>query len=286
MDKNTEMKTDKILGIGVVGNFAGHLSQAGEAKDFAEIHTDTEAPKGIFPFYVPNDKQHPLGRYCINNDQIILPSDPFLNVQAEPELALECDLIYDSHHHITEVIPKFFMAFNDASVRNDKNATKLSQKKNFSSGSKAHGIKIPLDNFSYGGICDSYSLVSFVGFNDQLELYGKLSKLIDYSYFHEKLIDWLKDRLNHQKEMTTLEDFSEILQMSHYPEKILVAIGATCYTELGETRFLQEKDEVFIVVFNHNKYSLNEVKEMLKNKTIPLQGNNDFSIVHQKVIRG
>ena len=43
-----------VAGIGVAGNFAGHLEQAGEAADFANVvPTAAEAPKGIFPWYVP-----------------------------------------------------------------------------------------------------------------------------------------------------------------------------------------------------------------------------------------
>ena len=44
----------RAFGIGVAGNFAGHLEQAGEAADFADVEADSpEAPKGIFPFYAP-----------------------------------------------------------------------------------------------------------------------------------------------------------------------------------------------------------------------------------------
>lgn len=118
-----------MIGLGIVGNFANHLEQAGEAADFAHITTqDSLQPKGIFSFYVPNARDL-LGRYCFNNERIILPNDRDLCVQAEAELALECELIYDDSHAIAQITPQFFMAFNDASVRNDKNATKLSQKK-------------------------------------------------------------------------------------------------------------------------------------------------------------
>lgn len=273
-----------ILGIGVAGNFAGHLSQAGEDKDFNT--TDDNAPKGIFPFYVPYDNADALGRYCINNQNIILPSDSNLCVQAEPEVGLECDLIYDENKKVIDIVPNFFMAFNDASVRNDKNATKLSQKKNFSTGSKAYGNKIPIDNFHEGGICDSYTLASFIRFDSELKAYGEASKLINYSYFHQKLLDWLKDRLNNQKDRSILEDFGKILQCSNYPKKALFAIGATCYSELGETRFLQENDEIFIVVFNHNKYDLAEIEKILSDSGRSFSPNNDISIIRQKVLRG
>ena len=41
------------FGFGVAGNFAGHLEQAGEAVDFTNVESAGNAPKGIFPWYVP-----------------------------------------------------------------------------------------------------------------------------------------------------------------------------------------------------------------------------------------
>ena len=97
-----------------------------------------------------------MGRCCIDNHKIILPSDLDLRVQAEPEIALECDVKYDEKHLVAKLVPNFFMAFNDASVRN-LDAAKLSQKKNFSPASKGIGQKLPIDRFVYGG-CVTISL--------------------------------------------------------------------------------------------------------------------------------
>lgn len=266
---------------GVAGNFANHLEQAGESNDFADIIGDEkDAPKGIFPFYVPHSATH-LGRYCINNETIILPQNDSFNVQAEPEVALECDLKYKDGK-VLEVIPNYFMAFNDASVRNDKSAKKLSQKKNFSEGSKALGEKIPIDRFAPGGICDDYSIASFLIYDQKTELYGENSELTGYSYFYQKLIDWIKNKLNTQKEHVVLEDLSEILKESNYPSKIIIAIGATRYTHLAETRFLKKGDVVAIVVYNHKTYTLEKIKEIVSLKSIP-KDLKDISIVKQEV---
>ena len=49
------MNFEHVIGLGVAGNFAGHLEQAGEAKDFVAVKVaDAVAPKAIFPFYVPS----------------------------------------------------------------------------------------------------------------------------------------------------------------------------------------------------------------------------------------
>lgn len=270
----------EYLGFGVAGNFADHLEQAGESNDFIGMEAEENAPKGIFPFYIPRSSSS-LGRYCVNNHAIILPNDDSFCVQAEPEIALECDLEYQNGK-VVAVLPKFFMAFNDASVRNDNNAKKLSQKKNFSEGSKAMGTKILIDKFCSGGICDDYSIASFLIFNNSIQEYGESSELTSYSYFYEKLIDWIKNKLNTQKDYSVLEDLSAILKEACYPTKTIIAIGATRYTKLAEKRFLKRGDVIAIIVFNHKKYTLKEIKEIASRKCIP-SDLKDISVVRQEV---
>lgn len=274
----------QFIGIGIAGNFANHLEQAGEASDFHNVPSDEEnAPKGIFPFYAPSHER--LNRFCFNNEEIILPENPDAKVQAEPEVGLECEIIYEENtNYIAKLIPRFFMAFNDTSVRNDKNATKISQKKNFSTGCKAYGNKIPIDKFETGGICDNYSIASFIKFDNTLNLYGECSPLTQYSFFYDKLLNWTIQKLNHQQDEFVLENIKDIIQQNNHPKECVIAIGATRYTHLGETRFLQENDEVFIVVFNHQKYDLEMLKTMLMKNNLPKDDIN-ISILRQKVVK-
>ncbi|MGL5482384.1 MAG: DUF5718 family protein, partial [Aeromonas veronii] len=87
----------KFIGLGVAGNFAGHLEQAGEASDFvAVVVRDTTAPKALFPFFVPG---HPgqLGVFPLSDKAIFLPEAAVSGdekVQIEPEVALWCELEY------------------------------------------------------------------------------------------------------------------------------------------------------------------------------------------------
>lgn len=292
---------ENILGLGLAGNFANHLEQAGEAGDFACIVGDEEcAPKGIFPFYVPRDGGF-LGRFCVNNEAVILPSDKSLKVQAEAEVGLFCEIIYENNptqnsaQNTTQKIvknihPTHFVAFNDASVRNDKSATKLSQKKNFSLGSKGYGanrIAIPSGTFTQGGICDDYSLVAFIESQGILEQYGELSALNSYSYFYEKLTRWIVKKLNTQGDLGVLESMPTILHSADYPTSAIVAIGATRYTAQGEKRFLENGDTVSVAVFNHRKYSLNAVKLLIKSgDSARFRELSDISILMQKVVQG
>lgn len=276
-----------MIGLGIVGNFANHLEQAGEAADFAHITTqDSLQPKGIFSFYVPNARDL-LGRYCFNNERIILPNDRDLCVQAEAELALECELIYDDSHAIAQITPQFFMAFNDASVRNDKNATKLSQKKNFSTASKGYGEpKIPIASggFTQGGICESYSIASFITSGNDTEPYGEPSPLNSYSYFYEKLLQWIAHTLNTQQEIATLENLPQILKQANYPTKAIISVGATRYTTRNEKRMLKRGDVVNVIVFNHHKYDIATITKIATDSTLQSDLVGEISVLKQKVV--
>ena len=83
----------QCFGLGVAGNFAGHLDQAGEAAHFADA--PDSAPRGIFPFYLPGNAGF-LGAFPLSSDSIAMPpSDGPLNVQIEPEAGVLCELEYD-----------------------------------------------------------------------------------------------------------------------------------------------------------------------------------------------
>ena len=267
------------IGFGIAGNFALHLEQAGEASDFALVKTDDEyAPKGIFPFYIKGSSGF-LGRNCIDNSYLYLPSNENLNVQMEPEIALRCELKYENGK-VKSVKPLKFAAFNDASVRNDKTATKISQKKNFSTGSKGLGNEIEIDKFSIGGICDNYSLVSFLKSSNEFIRYGECAKLSGYSYFYEKLLEWIKDKLNTQQDYAVLENLSKILSDANYPNKMIITIGATRYEEDGKDRYLKSGDICYVVAFDHTKFDLQSITNAIKDG---LKLPSSVSILRQEV---
>ena len=110
------MEWDKIFGIGVAGNFTGHLEQAGEAKDFLHVRvSDEQAPKGLFPFYVPNYKDNFLGVMQISSTKIQLKND-IEKHQVEPEMAILCKAQYQDGI-LVQLQPQYAMAFNDCSIR-------------------------------------------------------------------------------------------------------------------------------------------------------------------------
>jgi hypothetical protein len=276
-------KYQNFLGLGIAGNFALHLDQAGEAEDFKDIITaDEAAPKGMFPFYLPlhvESAKEILNTYPLSSDTIKLPNQD-VNVQAEPEVGLTCRLEY-TDGKLSKIIPTHFGAYNDCSIR-VKGAAKISDKKNWGENSK--GISdnlIAIDKFSDGGIMDDYSIASFLRRDGEIHAYGEDVELNGYSYFYEKLLDWMTNQINTQKDFGPLEPLSEYIATCSEPKEAIISIGATRYTPYGETTFLKSGDEVIIIVYNAKKALHVEILESVKNSNYD---NSIMSVLAQKVI--
>ncbi len=265
------MNLYKSIGLGVAGNFARHLEQAGELKDFENVVTEEpDAPKGIFPFYLPGDESF-LGIYCIGEDRLELPSYE-ANAQVEPEIALRCEIIYDAQMQVEDLKIEAFTTFNDCTIRKE-GAKKISEKKSWGSNSKGIGDKwIEIDRFEEGGVMDAYHLCSYLKRDGTLYPYGVDAPLLGYSYFYEKLKAWLIEKMNRQEDFGPLEDISSHLKACGYPRKALISIGATAYAEFGEKHYLQSGDEVYVIAYH-------------KQKDAPdLFPSESKIILHQKVI--
>ena len=165
------MKYKNYFGIGVAGNFTGHLEQANEASDFKAIEVvDEIQPKAIFPFYFPNLKNSFLSTYPISSSSIILPETPY-DVQIEPEVALICHVIYKDKK-VSKLIPKNFGAYNDCSIRRP-DALKISHKKNWGESSKGLSEQlINIDSFNKTSEHNHYSICSFHESNGEIYQYG------------------------------------------------------------------------------------------------------------------
>ena len=284
-------KYKKFLGIGIAGNFALHLDQAGEAEDFKDVITEDEAaPKGLFPFFLPTI-QNPVNQteltakkilltYPLGANNIKLPEDKTLNVQAEPEVGLVCDLEYRVGR-LSKVTPKYFGAYNDFSIR-IKGAEKISDKKNWGHETKGFSNDIiEIDKFSAGGNIDNYSICSFLRRNNEVHAYGEDVELTGYSYFHEKLTDWILNQINTQENFGPLEPLNEYIYACNNPQEAIISIGATRYTEYGENTFLQAGDESIVIVYDATKLSNAAVLEMVKTSTYD---NTNMSVLAQKVL--
>ena len=283
-------KYKKFLGLGIAGNFALHLTQAGEDEDFKDVITEDEAaPKGMFPFFLPR-QQNPVNQaelhakeilttYPLGADNIKLPKEN-VNVQAEPEVGLVCDLEYITGR-LSKITPRYFGAYNDYSIR-VKGAEKISDKKNWGHETKGFSNNIiEIDKFSEGGNIDSYSICSFLRRDNEVHAYGEDVELTGYSYFHEKLVDWMLNQINTQEDFGPLEPLNEYIHACDNPSEAIISIGATRYTEFGEKTFLQAGDESIVIVYNHTKVNSAEVLKSVKTSKYD---NENMSVLAQKVI--
>ncbi len=236
------------IGFGIAGNFALHLEQAGELEDFKDVETDdVNGPKGMFPFYLPG-MEGPLGEFPLCSDTIILPKEG-VNVQAEPEVGLICELRYKDGK-VCNIKPTHFAAYNDCSIRK-AGAKKISEKKNWGASSKGLSQQlIAIDKFEPSGVMDQWRIASFLRRDDRVMPYGEDVELSGYSYFYGKLCQWMINQINTQQDKGPLEPLLEYIESCQYPEHAVISIGATRYTPFGETHFLNEGDEVIIVLYD------------------------------------
>lgn len=274
------MEYKDIIGLGIAGNFALHLQQAGEDEDFVNVQVDDEnAPKGIFPYYLPNTDKGILSEYPLSSSTMNL-HDLDDNIQAEPEVALLCELEY-KEGKVTSITPKAFGAYNDCSIRK-KGAKKISEKKNW--GADTKGLTenlIPLDSFEKGGILDHWRISSFLRRDGNVFRYGEDVEISGYSYFYTQLLEWIENKLNTQEEGGPLENISEYIQACDYPKEMLISIGATRYTSYGEKTFLQKGDEIYVVLYDNDIHCKNPILCKVVEDKLDEEG---ISYLHQKVI--
>ena len=252
----SESQLKKLPVFGIAGNFAGHLQQAGEAADFTELDTtDTHnnsknlnVPKGIFPIYIPGYTGQ-IGAYPLCHHQIIADFSQPLNLQAEPELCLHLKVDYNDQKQIQQLNPIAFNVFNDCSIRRP-NAQKISEKKNWGHCSKGIGQQwLPCTTFKANGTLSHYRIASFLYRNQTYHPYGEDSPVESYSYFYQKLIQWMIHTFNTQKDQGPLENLSHLIQAANYPQEIIVTLGATRYSKFGEQHFLEPNDTLFILLY-------------------------------------
>jgi len=243
------MDLKNVIGLGIAGNFAHHLEQAGEVGDFVDVKTEEpNAPKGMFPFYLPGSDGF-LGVYSIGTDTLNLPTYE-ANAQLEPEIALFCEIVYGSDNKVEDLVIKKFTTFNDCTIRKE-GAKKISEKKSWGANSKGIGNKwIDIDKFEEGGVMDNYHLASFAIRDGKVYEYGVDAPLPGYSYFYGKLKHWLIEKMNHQKNHGPLENIAEHLEACGYPEQAFISIGATAYAEFGENNYLQSGDEIYVIAYD------------------------------------
>ena len=89
------------------------------------------------------------------------------------------------------------------------------------------------------------------------------SPLLGYSYYGDVLLDWIVDRLANQKGSadTPLEDVGALMAAAGHPKNVLIGIGATRYTALGESTYLQAGDMAIVRVYDTESEAVSELRQ-------------------------
>lgn len=270
------------VGLGIAGNQAEHLVQAGEADDFKEVVALENAPKGMFPWYIPGADSF-LGVNPLSHDKLNNNGEGFL--QPEPEIALVVKFDYsDSDESLLDGISVLgFSAFNDCSRR--VVATKISQKKNWGAASQGMAKEIlSINDFAgKGGSIDSYRLSCYLKRDGELLQYGKDTAVTDYCYSNQTLVDWMVKQINTQQDHGPLEPIGKMLATSRHSYGV-IGIGATCYSEFGnsDVRFLKENDEIFVIAYDGDQHTCTELEALISENTLP-KSNALMVILQQQV---
>lgn len=177
--------------------------------------------------------------------------------------------------------PRAFGAYNDCSIRRE-GARKISEKKNWGPASKGVAPELlPLDHLQPGGVLDGYRIASFLLRDGQCHAYGLDSAVVDYSYFHQTLLDWIIEKMNEQQDAGPAEDIAALLAESGYPAQALISIGATRYTPFGESNFLQVGDRSVVVLYPAARYDAATIAQGVASGELQGEG---LSVLVQQVI--
>ena len=267
---------------GIAGNFTGHLEQAGEAKNFLSVKSNKNAPKTIFPTYIPSKSDEIpmfLKEFPFSSEKIVFPKNE-QNLQIEPECAIICEIEY-KNENVSSISPIYFAASNDCSIRKEGNVF-ISTKKNWGKNSKGLSNQlIKIDRFEPGGILDDYRIASFLQRDKELFEYGEDCAVTGYSYFYRTLIDWCIEKFNTQTNSVPEENILFYLKKANFPNHIMISVGATRYTDFGIKNYLRSGDSSIVVLYPQSKYNKDAVIKMIKNNDF---SKSDISVLKQKVI--
>ena len=84
----------------------------------------------------------------------------------------------------------------------------------------------------------------------------------EYGTPDRELLAWLVRTLNEQQDAGPLERLADWLAKAGRPEKALISIGATRYTDFGETNFLAPGDEAIVVLYDARRLSAERVRRV------------------------
>lgn len=249
------------FGIGVAGNSAGHLQQTGEGGALPGL-SNADEPQAIFPFYAPGATEQYLSINPYSAEIVSLPQAVSASVQMEPEVALIAKVTYEGGA-VRNLAAESITLLNDVTYRN-LNAAKLAQKKNWGSASKGVARKtLPISGFSDSDGLGRYRYCSFHATRGVWQLCCNDVSLSDYSLCYEPLICWLVNQINTQQEAGPLHSIKNLLRQSNYPERMIISLGSSRYTDYGEQHRLLKGDQVCAVLYDATVHCFSEIQSAI-----------------------
>jgi len=263
-----------VLQIGVLGNIATN----------PDIRNGLmrAKPNGIVPIYIPpkeNDDSF-LNEFPLSHSKLRIPTQ-YDHIKIEPEIVLECDIKY-YNKSVLYVIPKRFTVYNNPTLHR-LSANKISQNKNWGENSKGVAIKwIDIKDFEEGGTLANYNMVSFIKRGGTIEPYTVDTPIEGYPYFYDNLIEWITKQIKEQKDVLSLDDVTSLIRQAGNPNKFMITVGTTKLTAIGEKTFLEDRDEVFIVMYDRTKYRAESIKAYLLAYKTRNTSYDGMVILHQR----
>jgi regulator of sigma D len=88
------------------------------------------------------------------------------------------------------------------------------------------------------------------------------------------------EKFNTQEDMGPLEELTPFLKNIKNSKGLLIAAGATAYTEFGKKNFLKKGDEIFVYVYNAHFHSFEDIMQDMSGMDLHL---SQCSKLHQIV---
>ena len=234
---------------------------------FSESHRQrVDTTQSTVPFYLPPPSTGFLSTFPISSTTIQLPQQQE-NVQIEPEIAVLFKVIYE-HGKVIDLQPLQFGAYNDCSVRRP-NAKKISEKKNWGSATKGlSDTLIEIDSFQEGGLLDRYRIACYLHRENEWIEYGINSSVREYSYFYQKLLDWIIESMNTQSDQGPMENISPLSKTSTISRVCLDQYWSDSIHRFWKIQLSSAGDQSIVITYDETVYSSESILTQLRNHTI------------------
>jgi hypothetical protein len=274
-------QVDKLV-FGIAGNSPGYLAQTGEIKAFSQEVAEQNGPKALFPMFAAEHTSF-LGTQPFSPDLLHLPKEIDAVVQMEPELAVKYRVQYHKDGSVSDLKPYALTVINDVTYRN-RDITKLAEKKNWGECSKGiSNHEIMIDSLEPGGDIDEFRICGFYKRDGQWRQCSKDVSVSQYIVFYQALTDWVRDRINQQKNEGVLHNALELVHAAEQPDSITVAIGAPSYTELGASHQLNVGDEIAVCLYQQSEFQLSDLPNVFDQGEVIGKPNSNMILLKQTV---